>query len=134
MQREARTGFVAIDETRVRYEARKPSGKRRRSGQRGKRRGHGRPRVAAQWIATRIAISVAIADPAKTAAIGHRHGHPKAAGSGEVTQRRRDLDALDFHQQRSDKIARESPKQPSTRGEFFLLAVRRACLEEITGW
>jgi hypothetical protein len=51
-----------------------------------------------------------------------------------MTQRRRDLDALDFRQQRSDAVERESPKQPSTRGEFFLLAVRGERLEEIASW
>jgi hypothetical protein len=51
-----------------------------------------------------------------------------------VTQRRRDLDALDFRQQRNDAVKREFPKQPCTGGELFFVAVRGERLEEIASW
>ena len=47
MQRKARTGFVAIDETRIGIEMRESSDTRRRPGQRGKHRRHGWPRLSA---------------------------------------------------------------------------------------
>jgi hypothetical protein len=61
---------------------------RRLLGELAKRSRHRRPRLSRFGVVGVITIAAAIGDPAKTAAICHRHRHLMTAGRNHVAERR----------------------------------------------
>src|ERR1700733_7030413 len=86
MQREAGTRYIAIDQAGIGREVIESGGTRRTFSERRKYRGHGRPRLSAQWIVGAVAVTASIADPSDGPAIAHGHRHTQAAGSFQMSK------------------------------------------------
>src|SRR5580692_11297016 len=87
MQRQARAGLVAIDETGIGSELREARACRSPCRELAPARRHRRPRPAAAGIDALIAIAPAIGYPSGASTVGHGDGHALAAGGLHVAPR-----------------------------------------------
>src|SRR6516165_4250701 len=88
MQGELCTWLITVDQASIGFEAGKASRRSGVGGQAPKYCGHFGPGTAGRRIGRRIAIAVAVRDPADLTAIGHRHRHAVSAGCHHIAERR----------------------------------------------
>ena len=122
MQREARAGFVPVDETRVGRETGKATGGGCGFGELCEERGHGGPGLAGFGIDFGITIAFAIGDPANFAGIGNGNRHTKPAGGDHVAEGGRFSDLGNVSEDALCIGGGESSEQDSAFTEEFSLS------------